>query len=76
MYQEMYKCRLCGKTFVGEELKERYLADIACSLLEAKDFSTHAGRNWMKCKKHCCQDGSYGLADFQGFKKSEVSKNE
>ncbi len=63
MYQAIYKCRLCGEEFSLEQ-------DI--NALDEK-YENYLWINFSKIPltKHSCQDGSLGLADFQGFKKAE-----
>ena len=65
MYQAIYKCRLCGEKFgdcmTGEEIAE--MANVALSVVGERNIYKHT--------THSCKDGSYGFADFQGFKKVE-----
>lgn len=68
MYRQVYKCRLCGEKFaVGKKYTDKgaikkivnmemILPPLQCSL----GYTTHG-----------CKDGSYGLAELQGFKKVE-----
>lgn len=69
-HKAIYKCRLCGKTFedctAGEELAQMMTLALA----------TVGTTKYVKCNGdlhmhsiHYCEDGSFGLADFQGFKK-------
>lgn len=64
-YQAIYKCRLCGLELgaqrTGKDFAMRETALLACGFYD-------------KCKSpnhtiHFCDDGSVGIADFQGFKK-------
>lgn len=72
MYQAVYKCRLCG-----EKLTERTVSeDEARSINAALNVYGHTryincDMNLFKNITHACEDGSYGIADFQGFKKME-----
>lgn len=61
MYQAICKCRLCGEKFSNGEMKNEMLG-VFSGRLDVKDYAI---------KIHNCQDGSFGLADFQGFKKAE-----
>ena len=66
-YRAMYKCRLCNKEFgyVGTT-NEKLVMDCITAMingtkttqiLEPKQFDFH-----------CCEDGSFGFADFKGWK--------
>lgn len=66
----IYKCRLCGEIFedytTGEELAQAInMALVVCG------HTNHVkcARNLYKYTMHYCKDGSFGFADFQGFKK-------
>lgn len=76
MYQAIYKCRLCGERFEGEpELisdKINGVSFIQKKVID-KDLHTH-DISFMEF--HYCKDGSLGFADFQGFKKTEVSTHD
>lgn len=72
MYQAVYKCRLCGEKFSDEHYVEDEIAAMAITFgLSAKEsskiesFPCSFGRHII----HYCQDGSFGLSDFQGFKR-------
>lgn len=72
MYQAVYKCRLCGEEFkdctTGEEIAQA--ANIALAVVGNTNH-VKCARNIYKNTTHYCQDGSFGFADFQGFKKTE-----
>lgn len=72
MYQAVYKCRLCGEKFgdcmTGEEIAE--MANVALSVVGNTNHIKCA-RNIYKNTTHSCKGGSYGFADFQGFRKIE-----
>lgn len=68
MYQAIYKCRLCGEEFSNGETGEN-LAEIATALLSTADSTRAKGCALFIRTVHNCQDSSFGLADFQGFKK-------
>lgn len=69
MYQGIYKCRVCGETFTcGKKYTEigviKKIARVSTILpLIPKDLGYMV---------HGCKDGSYGIADLQGFKKEGV----
>ncbi len=74
MYQAIYKCRLCGKEFSDGETGERNAetATIALSVFDSIDLTTGFPWHNIHMRTIChCKDGSFGLADFQGFKKAE-----
>ena len=67
-----YKCKLCGKSFetghAGPESAQSIL--IAFQIGDRELLKHILGARYMHptCT-HCCEDGSYGLAEFLGFKK-------
>lgn len=71
-YRAIYKCRLCGEEFkycqTGEEI-----AQTANMVLTVYGHAKHikGARDIYKNVNHYCKDGSFGFADFQGFKKVE-----
>ena len=65
MFDAIYKCRLCGEEFVecstsGEESNRSFVMKIMCRAVEIMEPTIYT------C--HPCRDGSYGVADFLGFK--------
>ena len=66
----IYKCRLCGEIFedgtVGEELAQ---AINMALVVTGNTQRVKCARNLYKRTMHYCKDGSFGFADFQGFKK-------
>lgn len=72
MYQAIYKCRLCGEEFKDCETGEAIAQAIVVALtVKGNTENVRCQRNLYKNTIHFCQDGAFGLADFQGFKKSE-----
>lgn len=71
-YRAIYKCRLCGEEFedcvTGEELAQ--VINIALVVLGHTQH-VKIQRNLYQHATHFCKDGSFGFADFQGFKKFE-----
>lgn len=71
-YQAIYKCRLCGKEFVHCETGENVAMALTVAL--AVNGSTEHVRyngNLHRHLAHNCVDGSFGYADFCGFRKVE-----
>ena len=65
MYQAIYKCRLCGEEIHGEK-------GIYPSYHHGAIPQMNVDNNMIYFSKtvaHDCNDGSFGIADFQGFKK-------
>lgn len=66
-YRGIYKCRLCGEEYTngitGMEIAMQETAMIACGGSGKYDTHLHGTHN--------CDDGSYGLSDFYGFRKVE-----
>ena len=65
MYQAIYKCRLCGEVFQsGQTGKDiAYSETMFLCVGESSQYGQHGKI------LHNCSDGSFGIADFQGFKK-------
>ena len=73
LYKAVYKCRLCGKTFYEEVTGSRNTAfhSVLGVAMNGKFYPEGCciGSHLFDC--HSCDDGSCGLADFQGFRKEE-----
>lgn len=73
MYQAIYKCRLCGEKYEGCVTKSETLAMTFIYGIRNKEYfqpiASEIGIHKTEC--HNCQNGSFGLADFQGFNKVE-----
>lgn len=69
-YREIYKCRLCGEKF-EDGRTGRDTAYMGCAVLAAKEHFKPEGCaiGVHRHNTHVCDDGSYGFADFVGFKK-------
>lgn len=71
-YQAIYRCRLCGEEFIEGITVEGSAMAVDAALTVNETFyngSTHtSGRRYMQ---HNCADGSFGFADFQGFRMVE-----
>lgn len=71
-YRSIYRCRLCGEEF--EEGETGDIIAMTCTVaLTVNDSTKHVRceRNLHRYMPHHCKDGSYGFADFCGFKKVE-----
>lgn len=71
-YKAIYKCRLCGESFVDyvhakdEDAAAKKVIDFSLVYSGAHVSRLKVPRNF---QSHSCNDGSYGIADFQGMKK-------
>lgn len=72
-YQAIYKCRLCGEEYVGCGTGSENIALASICGLTSKEYfypkGSGIGVHRVDC--HNCKDGSFGLADFMGFRKVE-----
>lgn len=68
MYQAIYKCRMCGETFPAGKL---YKEKAAVRKIWDLEMNIPYWLSSIEFDIHYCQDGSFGLADFMGFKKVE-----
>lgn len=76
MYLAVYKCRLCGEEFsedAGLVTDEFIAVDFERKILIGKNMKAH---NLLIRNCHTCKDGSLGVVDLQGYKKSEVSTHD
>lgn len=74
MYKAVYKCRLCGEMHFDSLISENEAEKCLRAFERGKmRYKSNSGRNDIyKYKGHYyCNDGSLGIADFQGFKKTE-----
>ncbi len=69
-----YKCKLCGESFEAERTGPGAAQSIliAFELGDPSLMKNIMGAGYMHptCT-HCCADGSFGLAEFLGFKMEE-----
>lgn len=78
-YQAVYKCRLCG---------EKFSVELCYPLSGAKvygDGTAYWGNSYaysllsepqcIRERIHFCKDGSYGFADFIGFKRAKKEQS-
>lgn len=74
----IYKCRLCGKTLetfhAADCSAEKIIFSFSLNDLSLQD-SVHGPRIYQQ-GLHYCEDESYGLADFLGFKIEDIDKGE
>lgn len=66
-YQAIYKCRLCGEEYGGG------CTGAAIAISETTKIAVDGvGIYRVRLRStHNCDDGSFGLADFMGFRKVE-----
>lgn len=76
-YRAIYKCRLCGGEFEGMIFEENDNSPFYAMVnFSAGNDSFEMGYREppniiYKAEQHNCKDGSYGFADFIGFRKVE-----
>lgn len=69
MYYGIYKCRICGQTYTRCGTANKNLViEKFIDLINGNDLNKP---NVDLYDMHSCENGSFGLADFQGFKKDE-----
>ena len=66
-YIAIHKCRLCGKLFEGAHGGEQIARKEMINLVVTRKSELIQSPQMMDI--HDCSNGSYGMADFQGFKK-------
>lgn len=64
-YQAIYKCRLCGEEY-GSARTSAKIARSETAMIVVDGLGIYGTRLH---SMHNCNDGSYGMADFQGFRK-------
>lgn len=71
-YQSIYKCRLCGEEFEKGEVETESTMSVTSSLVinNSTGFVVK-GKRLYRHASHNCKNGSYGFADFLGFRKKE-----
>ena len=71
-YRAIYKCRLCGEQYEDGETGND-IAMMAVSVVTVKGswFPKDSAIGIHLRNIHYCEDGSYGLSDFQGMKKED-----
>lgn len=74
-YYMMFRCRLCGKTFTngGTGDKEAVWTATANAMFAASGIGSlkKLENQPLVYETHCCEDGSFGIADFLGMKWEE-----
>lgn len=73
MYQGIYKCRLCGEEYIDCATENEKNAMDCVYGINGKEYfyPDNCLIGLHRMKTHRCKDGSFGLSDFQGFKKTE-----
>ena len=70
-----FRCRLCGKTFTNGGTGDEWTARkaMANAALAASGIAppTKLESQPLMHETHCCEDGSFGVADFLGMKYRE-----
>lgn len=71
MYNAYFHCRLCDKIYYScgtnsEQIVLHSMCYLTNSTLSIKELPSQCPN---KFEIHLCEDGSYGMADFIGFKK-------
>ena len=71
-YRAIYKCRLCGGEFAqGITTSEDVILQNMINLVTKCGIKQNIGVPVTETYMHNCKDGSYGFADFIGFRKME-----
>lgn len=74
-YRAIYKCRLCGEEFVdGRTGKTISYMSVNGLVLQESFKLKNCGIRVRRHNIHNCLDGSFGFADFIGFRKVEDKK--
>jgi len=68
-FHSIYKCRLCGKEYASGCTRNKTIA--LNSMIGASQNIPLVVQQPTLTDTHYCDDGSYGIADFQGFRKVE-----
>lgn len=68
MYNGLYKCRLCGETYMAcatgsSDIVVKHFIGLETPMKQLQQVTL--------TEMHSCKDGSFGLSDFQGFKKED-----
>ena len=64
-YETVYKCLLCGEKFSSGHTTTEDCVKRAVFIVARKD--SHILKKWV----HECEDGSYGVGEFIGYRKVE-----
>ena len=74
-YMAIYKCRLCGKEFCNSGTGDKDTAATATmyTVLESSGITPQfeSPNAPTQFGFHSCKDGSYGMGDFLGMRKTE-----
>ena len=73
LFRGIYKCRLCGECFetITTGREDIALESVSGVAYDGKWYPEVGGIGVYLRNFHHCKDGSWGIADFQGFKKEE-----
>ena len=71
-YRAIYKCRLCGEEIAKTTMADKIDVEIqirnTCAF-SSDFFNPKTAHRELRAIPHSCKDGSYGLAEFIGFRK-------
>lgn len=70
-YQAVYKCRLCREQYVAGEAMNKKVCFDTLLYIVSRDPQKTIKSSFEQQDIHTCDDGSYSLADFYGFKAVE-----
>ena len=73
LFHGIYKCRLCGELFepIMTASENTAIESVSGAAYDGKWYSKGCGFGAHVRDVHHCKDGSWGIGDFQGFKKEE-----
>lgn len=74
-YRAIYKCRMCGEEIVGVTICDKEDVEIQMKntcVFSSDFFNPKTAHRENRAIPHMCKDGSYGLAEFLGFRKVEA----
>ena len=75
-YATVYKCRLCGKEKLIESSARGIIFRFEITNNEfGVVYSDNGKHDFFRYTEHFCDDGSFGLADFQGFMRIDDGEN-
>lgn len=70
-YKAMYKCRMCGETFVDTTVENDLQATAITTMIALNGHHKFNYHTFTEKTIHNCPDGSIGYADFLGFKRED-----
>ena len=71
-YYAIYRCRMCGEEFASRVIANSEAAiEQMVHITTKREIKKWAGIPISETSMHSCADGSFGMADFIGFRKVE-----